>query len=81
MDDTIVADTTTKQDNQVNRNTTDPGPAYPVDDIVSAADKLFGGMYKKALVLAALRFDGEAAYTVDDARTAVESFANREVGE
>ena len=54
---------------------------YPAADIVSAADTLFEGKYKRQIVLAALRFAEKDAVTVSEAKKIVDEFANRKVGE
>ena len=56
--------------------------AYPVTEIVAAAEKIFGGQYTKALVLAALRFGGctdNESVTVSRAKELVAAFAKRKV--
>lgn len=52
---------------------------YPVADIVAATEKLFGGKYKKALVLAALKNAKVESVSLDEAIKIVHNFANVKV--
>lgn len=52
---------------------------YPITEIVAATEKLFGGKYKKALVLAALRNAKVESVSLDEAIKIVHNFANTKV--
>lgn len=67
------------QDDVSNTNTAPGATLYPVSEIVAATEKLFGGKYKNALVLAALRNAKVENVSLDDAIKIVHNFANTRV--
>ncbi len=53
---------------------------YTVEEFVQATEVVFGGMYSKALVFAALRYSGKTEATLEEAKQIVKTFAERKVG-